>query len=84
MLGIKDEDVGVALKEAKIFWAKSDFLSDKNFILEFLNTNRISANQDLIIKFLVDRRYKYKIIDENCCFGDFFDLKKCRNFLFYY
>jgi len=65
--------------------SKDTIEKDKPYIiLEFLNTNQISPNQNLIIKFLVDRGYNYKIIDENCCFGDFFDLKKCRNFLFYY
>lgn len=38
-LGIKDEEVGAALKAAKIFWAKSDFLADKNSIMNFLQKN---------------------------------------------
>uniref|UniRef100_A0A6C0AY61 Methyltransferase FkbM domain-containing protein n=1 Tax=viral metagenome TaxID=1070528 RepID=A0A6C0AY61_9ZZZZ len=36
-----------------------------------------------IMGYLASLGYSYKIVDESCCFGDFNDSKKCRNYIFY-
>jgi FkbM family methyltransferase len=49
-------------------------------IVEMLNKE--TEKNKKIIEYLKNLNYNYKIIDESCCFGDFTDSKKCRNYLF--
>ncbi len=39
-LGLKDKEVGEAITKAKKFWAKNDFIPDKNSLINFLKNSR--------------------------------------------